>query len=180
MIVLQQQIVARRVDPLDTAILSIGSIHSGSAPNVIPGEAKFSGVARTYSDTARKIVNKQVFDIAKGIGEISGCRVSIDHIEGYPTTVNDKDLVALARDAIGAELGEDAVVELENPLPFSEDFSYYGNMTGTPSAFFMLFGGKGGKELVSLHNSKCVMLEEAMPNGMAALVSTAMAYLNRP
>lgn len=180
MIVLLQQIVARRVDPIDTAILSIGSIHSGIAPNIIPGEIKFSGIGRTYTDATRKIVNKQFYDIAKGIGEISGCQVHIDHTEGYPTTFNDKNLVDLAKSAISAELGADTVVELDNPFSFSEDFSYYGQMTGVPSAYFMLFGGNGGKELVTLHNSKCILLEDAMPNGMAALASTAIAYLNRP
>jgi len=179
MIVLLQQIVARRVDPLETAILSIGCIHSGSAPNIIPGEATFTGIARTYSDDIRGIVEKQVYDIAEGIGVLSGCQVGIDHIRGYPTTFNDKDLIALAAETISAELGPDSVVMLERPLSFSEDFSYFGQMSGIPSAYFLLFGGQGGKELYSLHNPKCVLLEEAIPSGMAALAGTAVAYLNR-
>lgn len=179
MIVMLQQIVARRIDPIDTAILSIGSIHSGSAPNVIPGEVKFNGIGRTYTENARKIVNEQFYDIAKGIGDISGCQVNIDHTEGYPTTFNDKSLVSLAKEAVSVQLRNDAIVELDNPLPFSEDFSYYGKMTGIPSAYFMLFGGNGGKELVSLHNPKCILLEDAMPNGMTVLASTAISYLNK-
>ncbi|MFA9380400.1 MAG: M20 family metallopeptidase [Acetanaerobacterium sp.] len=179
MIVTLQQIVARRVDPLDTAIFSIGSIHSGDAPNIIPDQAKFSGIARTYTDTARETVRQQVVDIARGIGALSGCQVTIDHTEGYPTAVNDKALVAGAKSAISAQLGEDAVVELENPFSFSEDFSYYGNMTGIPSAYFMLFAGYVGDELVSLHNPKCALREEAMPYGITALASIAVDYLNQ-
>lgn len=178
MIVMLQQIVARRVSPLETAIFSIGSIHSGDAPNIIPGEAKFSGIARSYSDEVRAVVNQQVYDIARGIECASGNKVDIHHYEGYPTAVNDKSLMDLARGAIKAELGGDAVVELPTPLSFSEDFSYYTKMTGVPSAYMMLYGGCGS-ELVSLHNPKCVLHEEAMPAGICALASTAVAFLNR-
>lgn len=179
MIVILQQIVARRVDPLDTAIFSIGSIRGGDAPNIIPDRAEFSGIARTYTDTAREAVRRQVFEIARGIEGLSGCKVGIHHTEGYPTCVNDKALVACARDAVRAELGEGAVVELEHPLSFSEDFSYYGNLTGVPSAYFMLLAGHEGDELVSLHNPKCALREEAMPSGVAALAGIAVAFLNR-
>lgn len=178
MIVMLQQIVARRVDPLETAIFSVGSIHSGDAPNIIPGEAKFSGIARAYSDAIREVITNQVFDIAHGIESVSGCKVNINHYEGYPSAVNDKDLVELACGAVSAELGDDAIVELPQPLSFSEDFSYYTKMTGVPGAYFLLFGGYEG-DLVSLHNPKCILREEAMPSGITALASTAIAYLNR-
>lgn len=178
MIVMLQQIVARRINPLETAIFSIGSIHSGDAPNIIPSEATFSGIARSYSDSVREEVNQQVYDIARGVESISGCKVDINHYEGYPTAENDEDLVQLARSAVSAELGPEAIVELKQPLSFSEDFSYYSKMTGVPSAYFMLFGGYEG-ELVSLHNPKCILHEEAMPSGMTALCSVAISYLNR-
>ena len=61
---------------------------------------------------------------------------------------------------------------------FSEDFSYYGEMTGTPSLYMMLYAGHEG-ELVSLHNPKCAMKEEAMPIGMEAMASMALAYLQK-
>ena len=117
MIVLMQQIVARRVDPLDTAILFIGSIHRGDASNVIPGEAKFSGIARAYTASAREVMRKQMFDIAKGMEDISGCTVHIHHYEGYPTTYNDPELMDVVRDAVREELGPEAVVELPAPCP---------------------------------------------------------------
>lgn len=177
MIVLLQQIVSRRVNPLETAIFSIGSIHSGDAPNIIPGEVLFSGIARCYHDEVRNLVVKQTFDIARGIEAISGCEVNINHYDGYPSIYNDSDLIALADTAIKAELGGEAVVHLPVPMSFSEDFSYYTKMTGVPCAFLLLFGGHIG-EFVSLHNSKCAMHEEAMPKGIAALISTAVAFLN--
>ena len=54
MIVMMQQIVARRVDPMEMAVFSLGSIHGGDAPNVIPAEVKFGGVTRAYSEKCAK------------------------------------------------------------------------------------------------------------------------------
>lgn len=179
MVVAMQQIAARRVDPLETAIVSIGSIHSGDAPNVIPGEVKFGGVSRAYSEEVRETIRQQMFGIAKGMESISGCKFDVYHYYGYPTVVNDESLVDIARDAVAEELGKDAIVELDKPMGFSEDFAYYQQMTGVPSAYFMLYGGHGGDEVYPLHSSRCILQEEAMPSGIRTLASIAVAYLNR-
>jgi len=179
MIVDMQQIVARRIDPLETGILSIGSIHSGDAPNVIPSEVKFGGVSRAFSEEVRETIRQQMFAIGKGMESVSGCKVDIYHYYGYPAAYNDADLVDCARKAVAAELGGDAIVELERPMGFSEDFAYFYQMTGTPSAYFMLFGGQGGEELYPLHSPKVVLREEAMPCGIRAMASIAIEYLNR-
>ena len=64
MIVMMQQIVARRVDPMEMAVFSLGSIHGGDAPNVIPAEVKFGGVTRAYSESVRSVIKEQVQEIA--------------------------------------------------------------------------------------------------------------------
>ena len=177
MVTLLQQIPARYIDPLDTVIFPVCSIHSGDAPNVIPDEAKFSGIARSYEERVRGEVTKQVFDIARGVEAMSHCKVEINHYEGYPACNNDPALIELIRRAIAADCGPEAVLEIDRPFSFSEDFSYYTNLSDVPGAFVMLAAGHEG-ELVSLHNSKCAMREEAMPFGIAAWVSIALAYLN--
>ena len=177
MIVNMQQIIARRVDPTETGVMSIGSIHSGDAPNVIPGEVKFGGVSRAFNEEVREVIRKQMFDIAKGMESISGCKVDIYHYYGYPAAYNDPQLVALAREALSAELGEDALVEMEKPAAFSEDFAYYWKDGGVPSAFFLIYAGHEGEEVYPLHNAKCAMQEEVMPYGLRALVSIALKTL---
>lgn len=179
MIVNMQQIIARRIDPLETGILSIGSIHSGDAPNVIPGEIKFGGVSRAFSEEVRETIRQQMFAIGKGMESVSGNHVDIYHYYGYPAAYNDAAEVECAREAITAELGEDAIVELERPMGFSEDFAYYRKMAGTPSAYFMLYGGHGGDAVYPLHSAKCCMKEEAMPYGIRTMASIAIHYLNR-
>lgn len=177
MVTLLQQIPARYVDPLETVIFPVCSIHSGDAPNIIPDEAKFSGIARAYVDSVRKTVDDQVNQVARGVEALSGCKIEINHYEGYPACYNDPELTGIARRAVGGALGEESILAIDTPLSFSEDFSYYTKMTGTPGAYMMLCAGHEG-ELVSLHNPKCILKEAAMPYGVAALVSTAVVYLN--
>ena len=176
MIVMMQQIVARRVDPMEMAVFSLGSIHGGDAPNVIPAEVKFGGVTRAYSESVRSVIKEQVQAIAKGIEAASGNTVHIHYADGYPSAFNDKELMDLAAEAVRKELGEDAVVPMPDPMPFSEDFSFYGKLGGIPSAYLMLYAGHEG-ELAPLHNPKCAVREDVMPAGIRTLVSIALEFL---
>ena len=178
MVVAMQQIVARRVDPIETAVMSIGSINAGVAPNVIPSQCKFGGVSRAYNEDVRETIRQQMFAIAKGMESISGCTFDVYHYYGYPAAINDGELVDIARAAITEELGEDAIVELEKPMGFSEDFAYFRQMAGVPSAYFMLYAGHEGDQVYALHNPKCCVKEEVMPYGVRTLVSIAIKYLN--
>ena len=177
MIVNLQQVISRRVDPMESAVLSVGVIHGGEAVNIIPKEVKFNCVARVFSEEVREVIRTQVHDIARGMEAISGCSVGIYHYYGYPAAYNDPTLIAAAREALTAELGEENVVELERPAPFSEDFAYYRKETGTPSAYLLLYAGHEGEEVFPLHSARCAMREEAMPSGVRALVSIALGQL---
>lgn len=178
MVVAMQQIVARRVDPLETAVVSMGSINAGVAPNVIPGQCKFGGVSRAYSEEVRETIRKQMFSIAKGMESVSGCQFDVYHYYGYPAAFNDSELVDIAEEAIIEELGRDAIVPLEKPMGFSEDFAYFRQLAGVPSAYFLLYAGHEGEQAYALHNSRCAVREEAMPYGVRTLVSIALRYLN--
>lgn len=178
MVTLLQQIPARYIDPLETVIFPVCSFHSGEAPNVIPGEAKFGGIARSYLPSVRKQVAEQVFQIAKGVEALSGTKIDINHYEGYPARYNDPALTREAMEAVSEALGEEHAEEISKPYSFSEDFSYYTEMTGTPGLFMMVKAGHIG-EMVALHNAKCAMSEEAMPLGMAAMITVALNYLDK-
>ena len=178
MVTLLQQIPARYIDPLETVIFPVCSFHSGEAPNVIPGEAKFGGIARSYLPSVRKQVAEQVFQIAKGVEALSGTKIDINHYEGYPACYNDPALTREAMEAVSEALGEEHAEEISKPYSFSEDFSYYTEMTGTPGLFMMVKAGHIG-EMVALHNAKCAMSEEAMPLGMADMITVALNYLDK-
>ena len=178
MVVMLQQVVARRVNPLDTAILSVSTINSGVAVNVIPDSAEFTCIARAYTDEARRVMKEQVFTIAKGMEFTSGCKVNIDHYEGYPSVSNDEGVVEVFKSAVAKNIGEDMLYEMPEPMSFSEDFSYYTKHERTPGAFFLCYAGYEGK-LVSLHNPTIILREDAMVNGMTAMASSAIEFLKK-
>lgn len=177
-IVNAQQIVARRINPIDTAIVSIGVIKGGEAVNILPGHASMEMVCRTYGEANRKVIYDEVNRLARGTAELSGCEFTVRHTEGYGSVVNDPALLKTAESAISEALGADHVVWLKEPLSFSEDFSYYGNATGTPSLFMLLNAGYLGDAPHSLHDARCTFREEALECGVTAAVATALRVLN--
>ena len=176
-IVNAQQIVARRVNPLKTAIVSIGVIKGGEAVNIIPSTASLEMVCRTYGEETRKVIYDEVMRLARGTAELSACKFDVEHIEGYGSVVNDPKLLKIGAEAVAEALGPDYVDNLEEPLSFSEDFSYYGNATGTPSLFLMLNAGYLGDAPHSLHDARCTFQEEALECGVTAMVATALKIL---
>ena len=176
-IVNAQQIVARRVNPLKTAIVSIGVIKGGEAVNIIPSTASLEMVCRTYGEETRKVIYDEVMRLARGTAELSACKFDVEHIEGYGSVKNDPALLKLSDSAITEALGPDYVDYLDEPLSFSEDFSYYGNATGTPSLFLLLNAGYLGDEPHSLHDARCTFREEALECGVTAMVATAVKIL---
>ena len=176
-IVNAQQIVARRVNPLKTAIVSIGVIKGGEAVNIIPSTASLEMVCRTYGEETRKVIYDEVMRLARGTAELSACKFDVEHIEGYGSVVNDPKLLTIGAEAVAEALGPDYVDNLEEPLSFSEDFSYYGNATGTPSLFLLLNAGYLGDAPHSLHDARCTFQEEALECGVTAMVATALKIL---
>ena len=176
-IVNAQQIVARRVNPLKTAIVSIGVIKGGEAVNIIPSTASLEMVCRTYGEETRKVIYDEVMRLARGTAELSACKFDVEHIEGYGSVVNDPKLLKIGAEAVAEALGPDYVDNLEEPLSFSEDFSYYGNATGTPSLFLLLNAGYLGDAPHSLHDARCTFQEEALECGVTAMVATALKIL---
>ena len=176
-VVTAQQIVARRINPVKTAIVSVGLINGGEAVNIIPSHVRMEMVCRTYGEETRKVIYDEVMRLARGIGELSACRFDVEHIEGYGSVKNDPELLKLSDAAITEALGADYVHYLEEPLSFSEDFSYYGNATGTPSLFLLLNAGYLGDAPHSLHDARCTFQEEALECGVAAMCATALKIL---
>jgi len=179
LIVMLQQVVSRNVDPLKTAIFSVGLLSGGTAVNIIPGEAKAGGVARFYDNELSDVIRKHVLDIAEGVGKLSGCRIDVDIKKGYACVENDSELIDLIDEAVKAELGEDAAFEMEEPFSGSEDFSYYSIHGRVPGALMWLHAYPEGGEVYPLHNSKCCMVSDIIKEGVAGMARIAVEFLNK-
>jgi amidohydrolase len=131
-----QTIVSRNTKPTDAVVVTVASIHGGTAHNVIPFEVKLNGTVRTLSDENRAMAKRRFYEVTEGVAGSLGCRAEIVWHEGYPVTHNDADATAdffrLARDTVG----EDAALLMPEPVMGGEDFSYYGRQV--PACFFTL------------------------------------------
>lgn len=179
-IVLLQQVVSRNVDPLKTAILTIGTISGGTVVNVIPDYATAGGCFRYYDNESAEVIRQHTFDIAKGVEAVSGCKVDVTALTGYACVENDPDLVDIMDEALVGELGENGRYYMDEPASGSEDFSRYSLATGTPGALMWLSAAPYcGTDVYPLHSSKCVMANETIKSGAAGLASIAVKYLNK-
>ena len=178
LITVLQTVVSRRTDPLATAVLTVGTMSGGDAVNITAGEAKMVAVLRTFGDEVRETAIEEVNRICKGIGIAFACDIEVQLEEGYAATYNDSTLIDLVESSATAELGESAVRHITQPFSGSEDFSFFGKLTGTPCAFMMIDAGHG-ENPVSLHTGKIVFDEKVMVSGVSAMSRIALEYLKK-
>src|SRR5690606_26479489 len=89
-----QTIISREVDPLESAVLSITQIHSGSADNVIPDEAIMRGTVRTFTDKAIDLIESRMHEIATLCCQAMNCSAQFTFDRRYPPTINNNDEAA--------------------------------------------------------------------------------------
>ena len=174
LITVLQTVVARRIDPMDTAVLTVGTMSGGDAVNITAGEAEMVAVLRSFSDSGRETAIAEVRRICKGIGIAFDCNIEVVLEEGYALQFNDSDMIDLVNKAVTAAGGKTEFID--KPFSGSEDFSFFGKLTGTPSAFMMIDAGRG-ENRVSLHNGKIVFDENVIKHGVTGLSAIALEYL---
>ncbi|HEY9757347.1 MAG TPA: amidohydrolase [Oculatellaceae cyanobacterium] len=136
-----QNIVSRRISPVDPAVITIGSFQSSSVRgNVISDEVKLLGTFRTFDADVRKLI-KEELEKACSISKVLGGDYTISYDVGYPPTVNHPKVAEVMREVAEEIIGKENVIAMK-PKTWSEDFSYFANMV--PGAF-MFLGGKNAK-----------------------------------
>ncbi len=132
-VVALQTLVARENDPLDPAVVTVGSIHGGTKHNIIPDEVRLQLTVRAFKEEVRKRLLAGIERIAKAEATAAGAPApTVSVAEGTPATLNDPALTARVVAALERALGADAVHEVP-PVMGGEDFSQYGR-AGIPSA----------------------------------------------
>ena len=179
LIVLLQQVVSRNIDPLKTGILTVGTVQGGTVVNVIPEYATAGGCFRYYDNDTARVIREHTLAIARGVEEVSGCRVEVTANTGYACVENDDALTELAEAALREELGEGACFYMDSPATGSEDFSEYHLTGGIPTTFMWLNTRPAeGTELMPLHSSKWCPDADILKAGAAGMCAIAVKYLN--
>ncbi len=172
-----QSIVARNVDPLETAVVSVTAINGGTAFNVIPPAVELKGTIRTYLPEVREMVIRRTEEIIRGVAESMGCTAELSMESVTPAVINDAHL---------ADVVNQTRMEV---LPETEDISGLRTMGSEDMAFLMddipgcyIFVGSmnADKDLVyGHHHPKFDFDEQALINGVALVSASAVAVLNR-
>lgn len=172
-----QQYVSRQVDPLEPAVVTIGTFNSkGSQRNVISDEVKMTGTIRTLGPEMRRRTAEAVRGIAEGVAKAMGAEAEVVINESYPGVVNDPAMTEFAGNAVKALLGEDAVVTIPNPSMGTEDFGVF--LEHVPGTFYLagvcnLEKGTAFPE----HNNRFRVDEDALPILSAVHAAVAWDYL---
>ena len=167
-----QSIVSRRLDPLQQAVLTIGTLHAGNTFNVIADSAELTGTIRTFDpEIAEQIVHEMERTI-KGVCDAAGATYSFTYERGYPAVVNHPEETNLLRTVASDIMGADRVFEID-PTMGGEDFAYY--LQHVPGTFF--FTGAGDETFYPHHHPKFDFEEQAMQHAARILIEVTLRYL---
>lgn len=167
-----QTILSRNVPPLQSAIISTGSIHGGEAFNIIPDSVTISLTVRSFSADIQNLVEERIKQIVEAQAKSFGATASVNYERLVPAVVNHPEHSDFALDIAKHVLGADRVVEAEIPTTVSEDFAFM--LEACPGAFFFL----GNGESASLHSPHYNFDDQNIIDGAVFWCALVEASLN--
>jgi hippurate hydrolase len=173
-----QTMVTRRFDVFDPVVLTVGSLHAGTARNVIPDEAMFEGTARSFSEEARGRLEAESVRIARDIAHAHGLDVDAEYVRHYGVTVNDATEAEFAFATAAGVFGDERVTTRPHPILGGEDFSYV--LNEVPGAFIFLGACPPGTDpgrAPSNHSNVAAFDDSVLGDGAALYAELALRRL---
>ena len=171
MVMALQTIVSREVDPARPSVVSVGLFRSGTASNVIAGQARLEGTVRAQDPDVRRHLTDAIKRIARSISELHGARASVEIRQGTPPLINTAEMAKLAREAGMTAVGKNKVFPLRTANMGAEDFSYY--LKKVPGAYVRFGAQVQGREGFPAHSSRFDFDEKVLAVGAAYYHSIA-------
>ncbi|SDY73997.1 M20 family metallopeptidase [Nitrosomonas sp. Nm33] len=165
LITAMQTLVSREINPVYPAVVTIGTVHAGSAPNVIAEEAILEGSIRSTLPQVRDHIHTGLRRMAKAIGELHNAKVDVDITQGYPPVVNTTRESHIAYRAAEKVVGHAGLMTLDHPSMGSEDFSYY--LQKIPGCYVRFGARRHENEYIPLHSPEFDINEEVLKVGAA-------------
>ncbi len=154
-----QSIVARNIDPLESAVVSITLFQAGHTDNVIPQTALLRGTARSLRPSVRELLEKRIVEVAEGVAKLYGAKAKVKYSRDYPVVVNNEKAVDFAS-SVAREIAGEANVDTKTPpVMGGEDFAFM--LEARPGAF--IFMGNG--DSANLHHPAYDFNDSAIPYG---------------
>ncbi|MEM7760596.1 MAG: M20 family metallopeptidase [Cyanobacteria bacterium P01_A01_bin.40] len=173
-----QTIVARNVNPLESAVVTVGEFHAGTALNVIADSANLSGTIRYFNPELENLIRERLKAIVSGVCEMHGAAYELDHWQLYPPTVNDQAIADLVR-SVAVEVVETPVgVVPECQTMGGEDMSFF--LNEVPGCYFFLGSANPAKGLAYPHHHPRFDFDEtALGMGVEMFVRCVEKFLGR-
>lgn len=170
-----QSVVARNVNPMEQAVVSVTEFHGGSTHNVIPQSVRLTGTVRTFKKEIQRLIRSQIKNLLSGLCAAHGAQFSFDYEEGYPVTFNHGDSVEKALRACREIAGPQKVICPGTPVLGGEDFGYY--LEKIPGCFVFLGIRNEDKNIVYMcHDPRFDIDEDCLIQGMALHATLALQY----
>nr|WP_281367416.1 M20 family metallopeptidase [Nocardioides kongjuensis] len=161
-----QHIVSRRTDPMQPAVVSIGSVRGGQAANIIPNDVRILGTVRTFDSAQREDVKSHLEAIGRNVAAGYGCTTTLRIVSGEPVLTNSPDIVHRLRPNIreqGMSLGEDL------RSCGADDFAYYSDAVASVMVF--VGTGDGTSSSPGLHSPRFLPPESAVEDVARVLLA---------
>jgi amidohydrolase len=173
-----QTIVARNVDPQQTAVVSVCSFHAGEAFNVIADHAELTGTFRSFDDEVQAAIMRRIREVAEGTAQTLGASATVELTPLTPTTVNDARAAEFVRADAVSVLGGDRVAAEQFTMG-AEDMAEF--LKRVPGCFFFLGSRNDAKGFnAAHHHPRFDIDEDVLPLGAAILAQSAARYLSYP
>jgi amidohydrolase len=168
-------IVSRNINPLDSAVITIGKVSGGTAFNIIPDETEILGTVRSLSQKVREELKSRMEQVTQGVAKSFGVDCDFDFQYGYPALINDPEMSRLVAAACAKGIGKENV-DFIRPSMGGEDFAYY--LEKVPGSFFRLGCRNEAKGIVNpFHSSRFNIDEDVLPFGVEMFARIIDEYL---
>lgn len=171
-----QTIVGRDVDPLESAVLTVGRIRGGERYNAVAAEVTLEGTIRTFRPETKGKVKERFFSVVEGVAAAMGAEAAVEYRDGYPATINAPEWAELVRATAQDLLGEEATPEVEPSLG-GEDFGRF--LREYPGAYLRLGSAAPDGEPGRLHDPRFDVDEAALGVGTELMAQVAVDALYR-
>jgi amidohydrolase len=177
LIVALQTLVSRESSPLEPTVLTIGSIHGGTAPNIIPARVEMHGTLRVFDPALRDQLLGRMREVVQAIASMFRLESDVRTTDACPATINNAEMTELVRTVGARVLGQHNVLSISRTTG-SEDMSLF--LNEVPGCYFFVGSANAERGLVSPHHSPTFDFDErALDVGVRMLTSVALEFLER-
>lgn len=170
-----QSLIAREIGGTEEAVLTIGQLTAGDAPNVIPEKAVLQGTLRTFAPAVRERLCKRIREVTAGVAQTYRCKWEYEVLSACPSVITDDAVTVGAERSIRSVVPQFHILGGAHGMG-SEDFAEITQLV--PSAYYMIGAGpEAAEKRLGQHNPKVEFNEEVLPLGAAIYAQTAVDWL---